>query len=58
MNNITEQQDSQLFQKNMMASFIQIAALVILVSYCVIIVGPFVGLVIWGIVTAVAIPST
>jgi len=55
MNNITEQQDSQLFQKNMMASFIQIAALVVLVSYCVIIVGPFVGLVIWGIVTAVAI---
>ena len=55
MNNTTDQEGSQQFQKNMMASFIQISALVILVSYCVIIVGPFVGLVIWGVVTAVAI---
>jgi len=55
MNNTTEQQDTQQFQKNMMASFIQIAALVVLVSYCVIIVGPFVGLVIFGVVTAVAV---
>jgi len=55
MSNLTEPDDSQLFQKNMMASFIQIAALVVLVSYCVVIVGPFAGLVIWGVVTAVAI---
>jgi len=39
----------------MMTSFIQIAALVVLVGYCVTIVGPFVGLVIWGLVLAVAI---
>jgi len=55
MNNMTEQQDSQVFQKNMMASFIQIAALVVLVSACVAIVGPFAGLVVWGVVTAVAV---
>jgi predicted PurR-regulated permease PerM len=47
--------DSQVFQKNMMAAFIQIAALVILVSYCLIIIGPFAGLAIWGIVLAVAL---
>jgi predicted PurR-regulated permease PerM len=39
----------------MMASFIQIAAFVVLVSYCLVIVGPFAGLVIWGVVLAVAI---
>lgn len=55
MNNLTESGDSQSFQNNMMASFIQIAALVALVSYCVVIVGPFAGLVIWGVVTAVAV---
>jgi len=55
MNNMTEQQDSQQFQKNVMASFIQIAALVVLVSACVVIVGPFVGVVVWGVVMAVAI---
>ncbi len=55
MNKLTEPDEGRLFQTNMMASFIQIAALVVLVSYCVIIVGPFAGLVIWGVVTAVAI---
>jgi len=55
MNNVTETDKGELFQTNMMASFIQIAALVVLVSYCVVIVGPFAGLVIWGVVTAVAI---
>ena len=55
MSNFTEHDDSQLFQKNMMASFIQIAALVVVVSYCVVIIGPFAGLVIWGVVLAVAI---
>ena len=43
------------FQRKMMGSFIQIAALVILISYCIVIVGPFLGLVIWGAVLAVAI---
>jgi len=44
-----------MFQRNMMSSFIQIAALVLLVSYCLTIVGPFVSLVVWGLVLAVAI---
>jgi len=47
--------NNETFQRNMMTSFIQIAALVILVSYCLTIVGPFVSLVLWGVVLAVAI---
>lgn len=43
------------FQRNLMTSFIQISAVVILVSYCINIVGPFVSLVVWGLVLAVAI---
>ena len=42
-------------QRNLMTSFIQIAAVVILVSYCLDIVGPFISLIIWGLVLAVAI---
>ena len=55
MGKTTESGDGRAFQRNMMASFVQIAALVILVSYCVIIVTPFAGLAIWGVVMAVAI---
>jgi hypothetical protein len=39
----------------MMSSFVQIAALVILVSYCVMVVTPFAGIVIWGLVIATAL---
>lgn len=55
MQNPMNSADNAMFQRNMMTSFIQIAALVVLVSYCITIVGPFVGLVIWGLVLAVAI---
>jgi predicted PurR-regulated permease PerM len=55
MGKLTDNGDSQAFQTNMMASFVQIAALVILVSYCVVIISPFAGLAIWGVVMAVAI---
>ena len=55
MDKLTDSADGQAFQKNMMASFVQIAALVILVSYCVVIIRPFTGLAIWGVVLAVAI---
>ena len=55
MNNSTGNGEDQAFQKNMMASFVQIAALVIIVSYCVIIISPFAGFAIWGVVMAVAI---
>ena len=55
MQNSMNAADDTVFQRNMMTSFIQIAALVILVSYCLAIIGPFVSLVVWGIVLAVAI---
>ena len=55
MGNLTDNENDPAFQRNMMTSFVQIAALVILVSYCLVIIGPFVGLAIWGIVLAVAI---
>ena len=55
MGKLMDSDDDLKFQRNMVASFIQIAALVILVTYCVIIVSPFAGLAIWGVVMAVAI---
>lgn len=55
MGNLTDNGEGQAFQKNMMASFVQIAALVILVSYCVVVISPFAGLAIWGVVLAVAL---
>jgi len=55
MQNPMNAADNATFQRNMMTSFIQISALVVLVSYCLAIVGPFVSLVVWGLVLAVAI---
>jgi predicted PurR-regulated permease PerM len=55
MNATAESQDDRAFQRNMMSSFIQIIALVILVSYCLVIIGPFAGIVVWGIILAVAL---
>jgi predicted PurR-regulated permease PerM len=55
MDNLTTSGGGQEFQKNMVASFVQIATLVIIVSYCVVIISPFAGFAIWGIVMAVAI---
>jgi predicted PurR-regulated permease PerM len=55
MGDLTGGGDGRAFQKNMMGSFVQIATLVILVSYCLIIISPFAGLAIWGVVMAVAI---
>lgn len=43
------------FQKNAMASFIQIAAVVVLVLWCFKIIAPFVSIVLWGMIIAVAI---
>ena len=43
------------FQKNAMASFVQIAALVILVVWCLQIIAPFVSIILWGIIIAVAL---
>lgn len=47
--------DERRFTHNMMTSFIQIATLVLLVWLCALIVGPFAGIVVWGIILAVAI---
>ena len=43
------------FQKNAMASFVQIAAVVVLVVWCLRIVAPFVSIIIWGTIIAVAL---
>ncbi len=43
------------FQKNAMASFVQIAAVVVLVLWCFKIIAPFVSIVLWGAIIAVAV---
>ena len=43
------------FQKNAMASFVQIAALVILAAWCLQIVAPFISVILWGMIIAVAL---
>ncbi len=43
------------FQKNAMASFIQIAAVVVLVLWCFQIIAPFISIVLWGMIIAVAL---
>jgi predicted PurR-regulated permease PerM len=47
--------DERRFTHNMMTSFIQIAALVLLVGFCAYIVDPFAGIIVWGVILAVAI---
>jgi len=43
------------FQKNAMASFIQIGALTLLLVWCFLILSPFLGLVVWALIIAVAV---
>lgn len=43
------------FQKNAMASFVQIAALAVLVIWCLRIVAPFISVMLWGLIIAVAL---
>jgi predicted PurR-regulated permease PerM len=43
------------FQKNAMASFIQIAAVALLVVWCFQIIAPFLSIVLWGLIIAVAL---
>jgi predicted PurR-regulated permease PerM len=47
--------DERSFTRYMMSSFIQISALVLLVSFCAVIVGPFAGIIVWGIILAVTV---
>jgi len=45
----------QQFLSNAMASFIQIGALLVLLAWCFTIVRPFIGVVVWALIIAVAI---
>jgi predicted PurR-regulated permease PerM len=55
MQDSTHPVNDENLQRNLMTTFIQIAAVVILISYCLDIVGPFVSLIVWGLVLAIAI---
>jgi len=55
MNNSDTTAADRNFQKNAMASFVQIAALVILAVWCLRIVAPFVSIILWGMIIAVAL---
>jgi predicted PurR-regulated permease PerM len=55
MNSPAVVSDERRFTHNMMTSFIQISALVLLVSLCAVIVGPFASIIVWGIILAVAV---
>ena len=46
---------SKEFQSNAMTSFIQIAAVVLLITLCFWIIKPFIGIVMWGLIIAVAL---
>ena len=45
----------QTFLANAMASFLQIGALLVLLIWCFNIVRPFIGIVVWAVIIAVAI---
>jgi len=45
----------QKFQTNMMASYIQIAAVTLIVLWCFSIISPFIGMVLWALIIAVAL---
>ena len=55
MNNSDTAVADRNFQKNAMASFIQIAAVALLVILCFRIVAPFFSIVVWGMIIAVAL---
>ena len=45
----------QKFQANMLASYIQIAAVTLIVFWCFTIIAPFLGMVLWALIIAVAL---
>lgn len=55
MNSTSSAESDRAFQKNALASFIQIAVLVLLLYWCFRIVSPFVGLAVWATIISVAI---
>lgn len=50
-----ESGEDRALQRNLMTAFLQISAVSFLIGLCVVIVGPFTGIVIWGVVLAIAI---
>ncbi len=55
MSNVDSSSIDQKFLANSMASFLQIAAVVLLVFTCYKIVAPFLPIVVWGVIIAVAV---
>jgi predicted PurR-regulated permease PerM len=55
MNTVDTAAADRNFQKNAMASFVQIAAVALLVVWCFQIVAPFLSIVLWGLIIAVAL---
>ena len=55
MNNSDTTAADRNFQKNAMASFVQIGALLVLIVWCFQIISPFLSVVLWGMLIAVAL---
>ncbi len=55
MNNSDTTAADRNFQKNAMASFVQIGALLVLIVWCFQILSPFISVVLWGMLIAVAL---
>lgn len=51
----SDQSSALSFSKNAMTAFLQIGAVLLLLYWCLLIVSPFIGLVAWGLIIAVAI---
>lgn len=54
MSNATKQQVDKSFVASAMTSFIQIGAVVVLIGWCFSIIRPFLGVVVWGVIVAIA----
>ncbi|MCH8335738.1 MAG: AI-2E family transporter [Proteobacteria bacterium] len=55
MNNSDTVAADRNFQKNAMASFVQIGALLVLIVWCFQIIAPFISVILWGMLIAVAL---
>ena len=55
MNNSDTTAADRNFQKNAMASFVQIGAILVLIVWCFQIISPFISVVLWGMLIAVAL---
>jgi len=55
MNNSDTTAADRNFQKNAMASFVQIGAILVLIVWCFQIISPFISVILWGMLIAVAL---